>query len=124
MHGGWDRHRHHPPALAPRLSSTPTKSVPAPTFLHGRRRPGKRELPPERFARARVFRDLPEQARRMGESQRAPMGTALTPLGEVLLELAPGRSCPGGITIFDSSGIGLQDLNLGLALLKKLDMTP
>lgn len=32
--------------------------------------PGKRELPPELFSRARVFCDLPEQARRMGERPR------------------------------------------------------
>ncbi|WP_237549835.1 hypothetical protein [Streptomyces sp. SID1034] len=37
--------------------------------------PGKRELPPELFARARVLCDLPEQARRMGESRHAPAGT-------------------------------------------------
>jgi ornithine cyclodeaminase len=82
--------------------------------------PGKRELPPALFARARVFCDLPEQARRMGESQHAPGGTVLVPLGEVLTRRAPGRTGNRDITVFDSSGIGLQDLHLALALLKKM----
>ncbi|MET9361760.1 ornithine cyclodeaminase family protein [Streptomyces sp. NPDC006632] len=85
--------------------------------------PGKRELPPELFARARVFCDLPEQARRMGESQHAPAGTVLTPLGEVLTQRTAGRSDASDITVFDSSGIGLQDLYMGLALLKKMDIS-
>ncbi|WP_246204267.1 ornithine cyclodeaminase family protein [Streptomyces tailanensis] len=85
--------------------------------------PGKRELPPELFARARVFCDLPEQARRMGESQHAPAQTVLTPLGEVLTQRATGRTDDSDITVFDSSGIGAQDLYLGLALLKKMDIS-
>jgi ornithine cyclodeaminase len=85
--------------------------------------PGKRELPPELFARARVFCDLPEQARRMGESQHAPSDTVLTPLGEVLTGRAEGRAADSDITLFDSSGIGVQDLYLGLALLEKMDIS-
>ncbi|MGW1996441.1 ornithine cyclodeaminase family protein [Embleya sp. NPDC001921] len=85
--------------------------------------PGKRELPPELFGRARVFCDLPEQARRMGESRHAPARTALTPLGEVLTGHATGRTDDNDITVFDSSGIGVQDLYLGLALLKKMDIS-
>ncbi|MFG2732964.1 ornithine cyclodeaminase family protein [Streptomyces canus] len=84
--------------------------------------PGKRELPPALFARARVFCDLPEQARRMGESQHAPEDTHLIPLGEVLTQRAQGRTDDRDITVFDSSGIGLQDLYLALALLKKMDI--
>jgi ornithine cyclodeaminase len=85
--------------------------------------PGKRELPPELFSGARVFCDLPEQAIRMGESQHAPAATILTPLGEVLTGRAAGRADDSDITLFDSSGIGLQDLYLGLALLKKMDIS-
>ncbi|WP_333776507.1 hypothetical protein [Streptomyces sp. IBSBF 3136] len=36
---------------------------------------------------------------------------------------AEGRVDDREITVFDSSGIGLQDLCLGLALLKKMDIT-
>ncbi|MEU4037366.1 ornithine cyclodeaminase family protein [Streptomyces collinus] len=85
--------------------------------------PGKRELDPALFPSARVFCDLPEQARRMGESQHAPGDTVLTPLGDVLVGRAEGRVDDRDITVFDSSGIGLQDLCLGLALLKKMDIT-
>ncbi|MET7733436.1 hypothetical protein ABZT02_18990 [Streptomyces sp. NPDC005402] len=49
--------------------------------------PGKRELPPEPFARARVFRDLPEQALRMGESRHAPVDTVLALLEKMDLSL-------------------------------------
>lgn len=70
-----------------------------------------------------VFCDLREQARRMGESQHAPEGTVLTPLGEVLTRRAQGRTDNRDITVFDSSGIGLQDLYLALALLKKMDIS-
>ncbi|MDQ0905516.1 ornithine cyclodeaminase [Streptomyces canus] len=86
--------------------------------------PGKRELPPELFARARVFCDLPEQARRLGECRHAPSGTVLIPLGEVLTGRAEGRTADSDITVFDSSGIGVQDLYLGLALLEKMDISP
>lgn len=85
--------------------------------------PDKREVPPELFARARVFCDLPEQARRMGESRHAPADTVLTPLGEVLTGRAEGRTADSDITVFDSSGIGVQDLYLGLALLEKMDIS-
>ncbi|MFF1767950.1 hypothetical protein [Streptomyces sp. NPDC058249] len=84
--------------------------------------PGKRELPPELFTGASVFCDLPEQARRLGESRHAPKDTALTPLGEVLTGRAAGRGRDSDVTIFDSSGIGLQDLYLGLALLEKMEV--
>ncbi|MFF7171398.1 ornithine cyclodeaminase family protein [Streptomyces pseudovenezuelae] len=85
--------------------------------------PGKRELPPELFARARVFCDLPEQARRMGECGQAPADTVLTPLAEVLTGRAEGRTDDSEITLFDSSGIGVQDLFLGLALLERMDIS-
>ncbi|GGW85376.1 hypothetical protein AB0E64_37635 [Streptomyces caelestis] len=59
----------------------------------------------------------------MGESQHAPAEAALTPLSEVLTHRATGRTDDSGITIFDSSGIGLQDPYPGLALLKKMDIS-
>ncbi|MFD4652432.1 hypothetical protein [Streptomyces sp. NPDC058441] len=84
--------------------------------------PGKRELPPELLTSARLFCDLPEQARRMGESQHAPAHAVLTALGDILTARAPGRDGGDDVTVFDSSGIGLQNLYLGLALLKKMDV--
>ncbi|GAA1257958.1 hypothetical protein GCM10009646_52480 [Streptomyces aureus] len=84
--------------------------------------PGKRELLPELLTSASLFCDLPEQARRMGESQHAPADAVLTALGDILTARTPGRDGGDDVTVFDSSGIGLQNLYLGLALLKKMDV--
>ncbi|WP_219717576.1 ornithine cyclodeaminase family protein [Zhihengliuella halotolerans] len=81
--------------------------------------PGKRELPPELLNTSRLFCDLPQQSRRVGEFQHAPVESELIMLGDVLTARAPGRTEEREITVFDSSGIGLQDLYLGLALLER-----
>ena len=86
--------------------------------------PGKRELPGELLDRALLFCDQVQQSRRFGEFQHAPATAALATLGDVLTGRASGRRDENDITIFDSSGIGLQDLHLGLALLRKLDSQP
>ncbi len=78
---------------------------------------GKQELPPELFARARLFCDLVEQSRRIGEFQHAAPGLPVVAIGEVLSERHPGRSSPEDITIFDSSGLSLQDLFMARHLL-------
>ncbi|MEV6561525.1 ornithine cyclodeaminase family protein [Nocardia sp. NPDC051756] len=80
--------------------------------------PGKQELPPELYHRARLFCDLPDQSSAIGEFQHA--GSAvLTPLGAVLTGAAEGRRSPEDITVFDSSGFALQDLTLAAALLRR-----
>lgn len=75
--------------------------------------PGKQELPPELARRAALFADAPEQSTIMGEFQYLA-GTAdaerITGLGAVLNGRAPGRTGRDQITIYDSSGIGLQDI--------------
>lgn len=38
---------------------------------------------------------------------------SVTPLGAVVAGVRPGRTSPEAITIFDSSGIALQDLAIG-----------
>ena len=38
-------------------------------------------------------------------------------LGDVLTGAAPGRSGPDAVTLFDSTGLAIQDLALCLALL-------
>lgn len=79
---------------------------------------GKQELPTGLLSRAALFCDVPEQSRRLGEFQHAPDDVEPVGLGEVLTGAAPGRTDPAQITIFDSSGIGLQDLYLALAILQ------
>jgi ornithine cyclodeaminase len=77
---------------------------------------GKQELPPELFARARLFCDLPEQSRRIGEFQHASPDAAITAIGSVLDGSAQGRASGHDITIFDSSGLAIQDLYIALEL--------
>ncbi len=85
--------------------------------------PGKQELPRELLETARLFCDLPAQAVRIGEAQHVADliagGThALTAVGDVLLGRAEGRRSEQDITVFDSSGIALQDLFVADALLR------
>jgi ornithine cyclodeaminase len=76
---------------------------------------GKQELPPGLVRRARLFCDLPAQSMHIGEFQhvRAAIesGTLrLTALGQVLAGRSRGRETDSEITIFDSSGLAIQDL--------------
>jgi len=79
---------------------------------------GKRELPPDLFHKARLFCDLPEQSRRIGEFQHAEAKAQLTAIGDVLSGKARGRVSADDVTIFDSSGIALQDLYIAQAIIK------
>lgn len=79
--------------------------------------PGKRELPTALLEQAELFCDVPEQSRQLGEFKYAPDGTELAALGLLLTGAAAGRSSTDAVTVFDSSGFGLQDLYLGLAVL-------
>ncbi|MVO17517.1 ornithine cyclodeaminase family protein [Parasedimentitalea huanghaiensis] len=78
---------------------------------------GKQELPPQLFAQSRLFCDLPEQSARIGEFQHAEAGTSLTAIGSVLTESSKDRRATDDITIFDSSGIALQDLYTAEAII-------
>jgi ornithine cyclodeaminase len=83
---------------------------------------GKQELPPDLLEAARLFCDLPSQSVVIGEFQhvahRVADGTMeLTAIGDVLTGRAEGRRSAEEITVFDSSGIALQDLALAKALL-------
>ena len=85
--------------------------------------PGKRELPSEIFPRARLFCDLLSQSVQIGEFQhvrdKIDAGVlAITPIGDVIEKRAPGRRFDSEITVFDSSGISLQDLYMADALIR------
>lgn len=69
--------------------------------------PGKRELPPGLLQRARLWADDLPQARRIGELQWAQELPAAE-LGELLAK--PPVRAADDITIFDMTGIALQDL--------------
>ena len=76
---------------------------------------GKQEADPALVAAARVFTDEVAQSITIGEAQHAvAAGTldasAITPLGDVLIGRDPGRTAAEEITLFDGTGVGLQDL--------------
>jgi ornithine cyclodeaminase len=69
---------------------------------------GKRELDPALLHKAEVFVDDVQQSRTLGELQGLPEVEAV-PIGDVLRGAHPGRR-RGGVTVFDSTGIALQDV--------------
>jgi ornithine cyclodeaminase/alanine dehydrogenase-like protein (mu-crystallin family) len=69
---------------------------------------GKRELDAGVLRAAQVFVDDPSQSRRIGELQGLDDVEAVA-VGDVLRGAHPGRQ-GSGITVFDSTGISLQDL--------------
>ena len=76
---------------------------------------GKQEIDPAIFARAAVFTDEIAQAVSLGESQHAIASgliseADITPIGDVINGNHPGRSSADEITLFDGTGVGLQDL--------------
>ncbi|RUV66928.1 MAG: ornithine cyclodeaminase family protein [Mesorhizobium sp.] len=84
--------------------------------------PGKQELPGQLLSRSSLFCDLPSQSLRIGDFQHAraeiEAGTlTVTPIGDVIEGRAPGRRLEDEITVFDSSGISLQDLYMADALI-------
>ncbi len=84
---------------------------------------GKQELPVGIYARAQLFCDLVAQSVVIGEFQHAAAliqagAVPLTQIGTVLSGQTPGRLDDQAITIFDSSGIALQDLYIAERLLK------
>jgi len=81
---------------------------------------GKQELPSALFANADLYCDFTSQSVVIGEFQHADKDeimNKLTMLGEVLSGHAQGRVNNTDITIFDSSGIAVQDLFIGQYLL-------
>lgn len=82
---------------------------------------GKQELPPALFDRARLFCDHPAQSVVIGDLQHFRGDRArIVALGEVLLGKAEGRTHQDQITVFDSSGIALQDLTIARRLVAAL----
>ena len=45
-------------------------------------------------------------------------------LGDVLIGAAEGRTSDGDITVFDSTGLAIQDLAIALAALERTDDFP
>ncbi|RDE23070.1 ornithine cyclodeaminase family protein [Motiliproteus coralliicola] len=76
---------------------------------------GKQEVDPELLAAATVFTDEVAQSISIGEAQHAVAESKLTaeqitPIGQVINAAHPGRTSDDEITLFDGTGVGLQDL--------------
>lgn len=76
---------------------------------------GKQEVEPALVAKARVFADEVAQAVSIGEAQHAVSAGLVSagdivPLGAVLTGADVGRRSEAEITLFDGTGVGLQDL--------------
>lgn len=84
--------------------------------------PGKQELPPERLRIADLYTDLSTQSLAIGEFQHldARWEKSVTAIGHVITKAVKGRVDDTAITVFDSSGIGLQDLYAARAIINAL----
>ncbi len=94
--------------------------------LMGADGPGKAEVAGPELARARLFCDDWEQASHGGELAHAfEAGLVaeddVTAIGGVLAGLVPGRTSEQEITMFDSTGLAIQDLAIAIAALESAD---
>ncbi|HEY6962362.1 MAG TPA: hypothetical protein VI408_10780, partial [Gaiellaceae bacterium] len=94
--------------------------------LMGADGPGKAEAAGAELARARLFCDDWEQASHGGELAHAVdegivARDDVTAIGDVLAGIAQGRASEEEITMFDSTGLAIQDLAIALAALEAAD---
>ena len=97
--------------------------------LMGADGPGKAEIAVEELLRARVVVDEWEQASHNGDVSRAVEAGALTredvsELGRILLGEEPGRGAGDEITVFDSTGLAVQDLAVAAAVYERWRKNP
>lgn len=84
---------------------------------------GKQELEPALLARAQVFTDEVAQSISIGEAQHAVASgliaeSDVVQLGAVINGSHAGRASDEAITIFDGTGVGLQDLAVAAAIVE------
>jgi len=94
--------------------------------LMGADGPGKAEIAVAELARVRVFCDDWEQASHNGELVHGIEAGVLrrddvAQLGDVLAGTSDGRRSADEITVFDSTGLAIQDLAIALAALERAD---
>jgi alanine dehydrogenase len=94
--------------------------------LMGADGPGKAEIAVAELERVRVFCDDWEQASHNGDLVHAVEAGVLahddvSQLGDVLIGTAEGRKSDDDITVFDSTGLAIQDLAIALAALDRAD---
>jgi alanine dehydrogenase len=88
--------------------------------------PGKQELDPAILKRARIVIDSWEQASHSGEIN-VPLAQGLLTrddiacdIGELVTGRKPGRTRPDDVTVFDSTGLAVQDIACACAVYRKL----
>lgn len=84
---------------------------------------GKQEVDPELVAGASLFTDEIAQSVSIGETQHAIAAglvsqAAIIPIGDVINGSHPGRTSEEEITLFDGTGVGLQDLAIASVAVK------
>ena len=84
---------------------------------------GKQEVDTALVAAATVFTDEIAQSVSLGEAQHAVAAGSLpeadiTPIGAVINGVHPGRTSDDEITLFDGTGVGLQDLAVASVAVK------
>ena len=94
--------------------------------LMGADGPGKAEIAVEELARVHVFCDDWEQASHNGDLVHAVEAGAfgrerVTELGAVLTGDSTGRTEAEAITVFDSTGLAIQDLAIGIEVVKRYE---
>jgi alanine dehydrogenase len=97
--------------------------------LMGADGPGKAEVAVEELARANVVVDEWEQASHNGDISRAVVAGTLrqddvTELGRILLGEAQGRAADDEITLFDSTGLAVQDLAVAALVYERYRAEP
>lgn len=86
--------------------------------------PGKQEIEPELLASIKLFGDSRAQVIQKGECQHAVKSGRISAddiaeIGEVLEGIKPGRNSEDDITLFDATGMAIQDLIVSAHLLEK-----
>ena len=84
---------------------------------------GKQEVDPQLLVRATVFTDEVAQSTSIGEAQHAVAQGLIAEadvaqLGAVINGAHPGRSSAEQITLFDGTGVGLQDLAVAASVVE------
>jgi alanine dehydrogenase len=97
--------------------------------LMGADGPGKAEMAVDELLRARIVCDEWEQASHNGDIARAVEAGRLgrddvAQLGDVLAGTAEGRGSEHDITIFDSTGLAIQDLGVAIAIYQRWRADP
>jgi ornithine cyclodeaminase/alanine dehydrogenase len=87
---------------------------------------GKQEIDEHIFANAKLFVDDITQAMNVGETEipvkkGIVQADQLTEIGSVIRGLREGRTSPQDVTIFDSTGIALQDLLTAESILREAE---